>query len=84
MPIDDNAERDRRAARNRDWVKARAGAKAESTPSPRPTSVYQSQTRKQVANRVQSAAGEALAALRRSTRKKPSLIAGSSVSEKKP
>jgi hypothetical protein len=84
MPIDDDAERDRRAARNRDWVKARARAKAESTPSPRPTSVYQSQTRKQVANRVQSAAGEALAALRRSTRKKPSLIAGSSVSEKKP
>ena len=65
MPIDHDAERDRRAARNRDWAKARARAKAESTPSPRPTSLYQSQTRKQVASRVQSAAREALAALLR-------------------
>jgi hypothetical protein len=63
MPIDENAERDRRADLNRNWAKERARAKAESTPSPRPTSVYQSQTRRQVANRVQSAAPEALIAL---------------------
>jgi hypothetical protein len=38
----------------------------------------------QVANRAQRAASEALAALRRQREKKPRLIAGSSVSEKKP
>ena len=70
MPIDDDTERERRAEKNRDWAKVRAKAKAEPTSLPRPTSVYQSQTRKQVADRVQRAAGEALAALQDRQRSK--------------
>ena len=63
MPIDDDAER--RADKNRDWAKIRHRAKTEPTPSPYASSAHQSQTRKQVASRVQRAAAEALAALRR-------------------
>ena len=66
MPVDDDA--DRRADKNRDWAKIRHRAKTEPTRSPYASSAHQSQTRKQVATRVQRAAGDALAALRRHQR----------------
>ena len=69
MPIDDDAERDRRAEMNRNWAKERARAKAEGASSPHTDFIDQRLTRKQVANRVQRAAGEALAALRRQREK---------------
>jgi hypothetical protein len=65
MPIDDDAERDRRAAMTRNWAKERARAKAKRTPLPHTGFTDQRLTRKQVANRVQRAAGEALIDLRR-------------------
>ena len=67
MPIDDDAKRGYRVSRSRDWaiVRVRARAKAAPTPSARPVFYDHPRTRKQVASRVQSAAGEALAALRR-------------------
>jgi len=69
MPIDDTAERERLAELDRDWAMMRARAQlrakaiAKRTPTPRPRR-DQSQTRKQVADRAQRAAGEALAALK--------------------
>ena len=63
MPTDDEAERERRAEMNLDWAQVRAKARAPA--AARATSVYQSQTRKQIADRAQRAAGEALAALHR-------------------
>ena len=54
MWIDDGAEREHRGAMNADWAQVRA--KARPPASARPTSAYQSQTRKQIADRVQRAA----------------------------
>ena len=62
MPTDDDAER--RAELKSKWAKARAQAKARKQPAQAPV-VGQAQTRKQVASRVQRAASEALAAMRR-------------------
>jgi hypothetical protein len=62
VPTDDDAQR--RAELKTKWAKARAQDKARKQPSQAPV-VGQSQTRKQVASRVQRAASEALAALRR-------------------
>jgi hypothetical protein len=70
MPINDTAEREYREELKRLWAKmrakarVRAEAKAKRTPRARPRR-DQNQTRKQVAVRVQRAAGEALAALKR-------------------
>jgi hypothetical protein len=49
------------------WAKARAQHKARTPPANAPR-VYQHQTRRQVATRVQRAAGEALANLQRRQR----------------
>lgn len=58
MSIDDAAERKYREELNRTWAKMRAKAKAR-------IEAKEGGTRKQVTSRVQRAAGEALAALKR-------------------
>ena len=67
MPIDDDTERERRAMMNGSWAKerARANVRAQSTSSSRLVYLDPTHSRKQVATRVQLAAGEALATLRR-------------------
>ena len=65
MPIDDDTERDRRADMNQNWARERFRAKAKRVSASRPVYLDPTHSRKQVAIRVQLAAGEALAALRR-------------------
>jgi hypothetical protein len=69
MSIDDDREQERRAQMKSKWAKARAQAKVRQQPT-EATIIGRSLTRKQVASRVQRAASEALADLRRRQQQK--------------